>query len=57
MWHRLVHSYSVFLGFPAGSVVQNQPEMQETLVPPLVWEDTLEKDVTTHSSIFAWEIP
>ena len=25
--------------------------MQETLVPPLVWEDTLEKAMATHSNI------
>ena len=31
--------------------------MQETLVQSLDWEDTLEKEMTTHSSILAWEIP
>ena len=31
--------------------------MQEPLVPSLGWEDPLEKEVTTHSSILAWEIP
>ena len=31
--------------------------MQETLVHSLGWEDTLEKGMTTHSSILAWKIP
>ena len=29
--------------------------MQETQVPSLGQEDTLEKEMTTHSSILAWE--
>ena len=31
--------------------------MQETWVRPLGQEDPLEKELTTHSSILAWEIP
>ena len=31
--------------------------MQETPVPSLGWEDPLEKEIATHSRIFAWEIP
>ena len=31
--------------------------MQETRVPSLGWEDSLEKGMATHSSILAWEIP
>ena len=30
---------------------------QETLVLFLSWEDPLEEEVATHSSILAWEIP
>ena len=30
--------------------------MQETWVQSLVWEDTLEKEMATHSSILAWRI-
>ena len=30
--------------------------MQETEVPSLGWEDPLEKEMATHSSILAWEI-
>ena len=31
--------------------------MQETRVQFLGWEDTLEKEMATHSSNFAWRIP
>ena len=31
--------------------------MQETLVRSLGWEDPLEKEMATHSSILAWRIP
>ena len=34
--------------------IKNLPTMQETWIPFLAWEDTLEKDVATHSSILAW---
>ena len=33
------------------------PAMQETWVRSLDWEDPLEKEMATHSSILAWEIP
>ena len=32
------------------------PAMQETQVPSLGWEDPLEKEMATHSSILAWRI-
>ena len=32
-------------------------EIQETLIQFLCWEDTLEKEMATHSSILAWKIP
>ena len=31
--------------------------MQKTWVQSLDWEDPLEKEIATHSSILAWEIP
>ena len=37
--------------------VKNLPAMQETWVLFLGWEDPLEKEMTTHSSILAWRIP
>ena len=45
------------LGFPGGSVVKNCLPMQEIWVQSLGQEDPLEKEMTTHSSILAWEIP
>ena len=36
--------------------VKNLPEVQETQVLFLGWEDSLEKEMSTHSSIFAWRI-
>ena len=43
-------------GFSGGSVVNNLP-VQQTGVRSLSWEDPLEKELATHSSILAWEIP
>ena len=31
--------------------------MQETWIYPLGQKDSLEKEMVSHSSIFAWEIP
>ena len=38
-------------------MVKNLPAMQETQVHSLGQEDPLEKEMATHSSILAWEIP
>ena len=38
-------------------LVKNPPEMQETWVQFLGWEDPLEKGTATHSSILAWRSP
>ena len=38
-------------------MVKNLPTMQETWVRSLGWEDPLEKEIATHSSILAWRIP
>ena len=45
------------MGFPNGSAVQNLPAIQETRMWSLGQEDPLEKEMTTYSSILAWEIP
>ena len=37
--------------------VKNLPAMLEAQVQSLGWEDPLEKEMATHSSILAWEIP
>jgi len=47
----------VTLGFPGGSAVKNLPAMQETWVLSLDQEDSLGKEMPTHSSILAREIP
>ena len=38
-------------------MVKNLPAMPETQVLSLGWEDPLEKEIATHSSILVWEIP
>ena len=38
-------------------MVKNLPAMQETQVQPLGQEDPLEKELATHPSTLAWEIP
>ena len=38
-------------------MVKNPPAKQETQVQCLGQEDPLEKEIATHSSILAWEIP
>ena len=38
-------------------MVKNLPAMQEVLVQSLGREDPLEKEMASHSSILAWEIP
>ena len=38
-------------------LVKSLPAMQETWVSFLGWEDPLEKEMATHSSIFALRIP
>ena len=37
-------------------MVKNLPAIQETWVQSLGQEDSLEKEMTTHSSLLAWEI-
>ena len=37
-------------------LVKNPPAMWETWVQSLVWEDPLEKEKGTHSSVLAWRI-
>ena len=38
-------------------MVKCLPAMQKTQVQSLGWEDPLEKEIETHSSILAWKIP
>ena len=54
-------SYVGLMGLPGSSVVKNPPanagEVGGGGVQSLGWEDPLEKEMATHSSILAWEIP
>ena len=59
-WGKQSKSYSVIDisgGFAGGSVVKNPPANAQDvgLIPG--WGRTLEKEMATHSSILAWEIP
>ena len=38
-------------------MVKYLPTMRETWVQSLGWENLLEKEMATHSSILAWKIP
>ena len=43
--------------FPLAQLLKNLPAMQENQVRFLGWEDPLENEMATHSSILAWKIP
>ena len=47
----------VFYASLVAQSVKNLPTMQEKWVQFLGQEDTLEKEMATHSSIHAWRIP
>ena len=55
-------SFVIFLGpcYSRASLVaqllKNLPAVQETQDQSLGWEDSLEKEMATHSSILAWKI-
>ena len=49
-----MHSYLTSL---VAQMVKHLPTMQETRLRSLGWEDPLEKEMVTHSSILAWKIP
>ena len=52
----LSHVYP-FKGLPGGAVVRKLPAVRETWVRSQGWEDPLKKQMATHSSTLAWEIP
>ena len=45
------------MDFPGGSVLKNPLAVQETCVQFLGQKEPLEKEMTAHSIILAWEIP
>ena len=59
-YHRIVNIVPCVVQwgcFLIAQTVKNLPAMQETWVRSLGWEDTLEKEMATDSSILAWRIP
>ena len=54
---RICLQLEIQTGFPGDSVVKNLPAKQETQIGSLGWEDPLEKEMASHSSVLAWEIP
>ena len=38
-------------------MVKNSPEIRETWVRSLGWEDPLEEGMATHSNVLAWRMP
>ena len=55
-WHFSHCLYTVRPSLVA-QMVKNLPAKQEIWVWSLGWEDPLEKEMATHSSILAWKIP
>ena len=52
----LLYVYNLWTSLVA-KLVKSLPAMQETWVRFLDWEDPLEKEMATHSSILVWRIP
>ena len=57
LFHLICYVYTVFKGFPDGSVVKNLPAIQKIQVRSLGQENPLEVGMVPHSSILAWKIP
>ena len=47
----------ISLTLPGGSVLRNLPAKLEMCIWSLGVEDPMEKEMATHSSILAWDIP
>ena len=54
---RIPDPYFLLEASLVAQMVKNLPAMQETLVQSPGWEDPLEMEMATHSSILAWRIP
>ena len=57
LFHGEIMNTKEEMDFPGGSAVKNLPARQEMQVQSLGWEDALEEEIATHSSILAWRIP
>ena len=51
--HPLQHSWASLVA----QAVKNPPAMLETWIPSLLWEDPLEQEMATPSSVLAWRTP
>ena len=51
------HGYNKLEVHPGASVLKNPPAIARDAGRSLVRDDPLEKEIVTHSSILAWEIP
>ena len=54
---REYRNYRKDMSVLVGQMVKCLPTMWETQVQSLGWEDLLEKEMATHSSVLAWKIP
>ena len=58
-----IYTYLIYDSMPSSKdflvaqTVKPLPTVQETQVQSPGWEDLLEKEMATHSSVLAWEIP
>ena len=57
MLHKFGIRYKLRWASLVAQMVKNMPAMWETSVRSLGQEDTLEREMATHSSILAWRIP
>ena len=56
----VLHKYTytnICISSLVAQTVKLLPAVQETQVRTLGWEDPLEKEMATHSSVLAWKIP
>ena len=57
MGHRIERPLIELIIKLVAQMVKNLPAVKETRVQSLGWEDHLEKEMATHSSILVWRIP
>ena len=56
-WSNLAAVAAASRTYLVAQMVKHLPTMRETRVQSLGWEDLLEKEMATHSSILSWKIP
>ena len=55
--HCFMYTYTQYMASLVAQSGKNLLAVQETRVQSLGWEDPLEKEMASHSSILAWKIP